>query len=97
MARTGESYQQALRHIALRSGETYQHARERITSQRERPFERDLDGFEVTVFRYFGEPAMLATWSTHGVPVAMLVGPQAIRRPLIDSKPLFWLGRRMRW
>jgi hypothetical protein len=77
-------------------GDSYHKARQRRTARRAYAPERDLDGFELTEFTYFGKPATLATWTTHGAPAAILLS-ESMRRPLLWTKPLFWFGRRGVW
>jgi hypothetical protein len=84
MARTGESHQQAREWLT----------REWLTRARSLAPELQLTGLDVIEFSYFGKPAMLATWCTYGVPIAMMVS-EAAGRPLL-GKSFTWFDTRGR-
>jgi hypothetical protein len=69
MARTGESYQQARQKLLAlrRSGSASAQA---------------CSGFDLLEFRYLGKPAVLASWHSYGVPIALFLS-EAVRLPLM--------------
>jgi hypothetical protein len=81
-----------------RTGESYQRARERVLASQNSASESSaaVQGFELLELSHLGRPAVLATWRTYGVPVAILLS-EALGRPLvlprfhIQSFPASWL------
>jgi hypothetical protein len=69
MARTGESYQQAQQRLLALA------ASSPVSTQA-------CSGFELLEFRYLGKPAVLASWHSYGVPVALFLA-EAMRLPLM--------------
>lgn len=72
----------AARAQMARTGESYQQARQRLLVQRPAAQAQALSGFELLEFSHLGKPAILASWHSYGVPVALLIS-EAIRRPLM--------------
>lgn len=67
MAETGQSYQQARQTlIALRSSSS--------------AAPQACTGFELLEFHYLGKPAVLASWRSYGVPVAIVLS-EVVRQP----------------
>lgn len=66
-----------------RTGESYQQARQRLldltSSFSSSP--QACSGFNVLEFRCFGKPAVLASWHSFGIPIAMVLAEA--RRPLM--------------
>jgi hypothetical protein len=71
MARTGESYQQARQGLLAPPSWSSSSVPAQACS-----------GFDLLEFRYLGKPAVLASWHSYGVPVAIVLS-EAVRRPLI--------------
>jgi|SRR4051794_30486894 hypothetical protein len=68
-ARTGESYQQARQGLLAAPSSLSAAA-------------QACSGFDLLEFRYFGKPAVLASWHSYGMPVAIVLS-EAVRRPLM--------------
>jgi hypothetical protein len=64
-----------------RTGESYQQARQRLLALQP-SLTQPVSGFDLLEFRYFGKPAVLASWHSYGVPVAIVLS-EAVRGPLM--------------
>ncbi|MEO8183776.1 MAG: hypothetical protein ABI895_33545 [Deltaproteobacteria bacterium] len=78
-----------------RTGESYQQARQRLLARQPSLTAQPVSGFDLLEFSYFGKPAVLASWHSYGVPVAIVLS-EAVRRPLmlprfaIETAPCPW-------
>jgi hypothetical protein len=69
------------------TGETYQQARQQSLALQASSCAPagPVQGFAVLEFSHFGEPAVLATWHSYGVPVAIVIS-EALQRPLVHPR-----------
>jgi hypothetical protein len=81
-----------------RTGESYQQARQRLLAPQSSVSVRAFSGFDLLEFSYFGKPAVLASWHSYGVAVAIVLS-EAVGRPLMlprfalqSAIPLFLAG-----
>jgi hypothetical protein len=65
-----------------RTGESYQQARHRLLALQPSLSTQAVSGFDLLEFSYFGKPAVLASWHSYGVPVAIVLS-EAVKRPLM--------------
>jgi hypothetical protein len=65
-----------------RTGESYQQARQRVLAPPSSAAVQAFSGFDLLEFSYFGKPAILASWHSYGVAVAIVLS-EAVRRPLM--------------
>jgi hypothetical protein len=74
----------AVRARMARTGESYQQARQRLLAlwPSSSASAQAVSGFDLLEFSYFGKPAVLASWHSYGVPVALVLS-EAVRRPLM--------------
>jgi hypothetical protein len=74
-----------------RTGESYQQARQRLLALEASESVGPVSGFELLEFSYFGKPAILASWHSYGLPVAIVIS-EAVRSPLMLPRFALPLG-----
>jgi hypothetical protein len=65
-----------------RTGESYQQARQKLLARQPSSAAQPVSGFDLLEFSYFGKPAVLASWHSYGVPIAIVLS-EAVGRPLM--------------
>lgn len=81
-----------------RTGESYQQAQQRLLARPTSASAQACSGFDLLEFRYLGKPAVLASWRSYGVQIALFLS-EAVRQPLMfprfviqSSKGPVWEG-----